>query len=168
MEDNDWYKSIVKETNLLRGKMPEGEYNDYGLDLLLRIAKRVEDFSPQCEECSSEKEQISNILAGISNWPSITKEQKKNYIQTLRIISDHLKNQHNLTQKGWPLWISIIIGGLLGALPGLISALLESDPESQAWSLLSAMLGFPIGVVIGLIAGLIINKVRRETIDLSK
>jgi len=135
MEDNKWYESIEKEINSLKEKMSEEDYNYYGLGLLLQAAKRVDDFSSECEECDSIKEKITSILACISNWPKTTKEEKENYIQVFRSITEHLKKQHNLRQKGWPLWILTIIGGLLGALPGLIgvlSGMQATHPSARA------------------------------------
>ena len=175
MEDNKWYEGVEKEINSLKGKISKGEYNDYGVGLLIRVAKRVEGFSPQCAECSNFKEQITSIIEGISYWPKTTKEQKTNYIVTFRNITEHLKRKHGLTQKEWPLLYPIMICSMLCALLALIPVLfglLSSYEETRAWSTLLAVpvaaVGFLIGTILGLVIGLIINKIRRDTVDLSK
>ncbi|GAI67229.1 unnamed protein product, partial [marine sediment metagenome] len=50
---------IVKEINSYKDRLSQKEQKKYKLDLLLRLAKRVDDFSTLCGEC-----QYSSILFG--------------------------------------------------------------------------------------------------------
>ena len=176
MEENNWYRIVKKDIGSLKDKMSKGDYKDYRLDLLLRIAKRLEISSLQCEKCSIFKEGITNILAYISDWPDTTKEQKQNYKLVFRSITEHLIRQHHVTKKRWPLWIPTLIGGVLGALPSTIGTLILYSTEPSQFEVdisipmgyMSAIAGFIIGTILGLIIGLIINKIRRKTINVPK
>ena len=50
---NDWYIDIVKEIGRHKDKFSKRDYKKYKLGLLLRMAKRVANFSAYCVECQN-------------------------------------------------------------------------------------------------------------------
>ena len=58
---SDWYNRTDKEIGLHRDNLSNKDYKKYKLDLLLRIARRVEDFSSICGECQLFQQEITKL-----------------------------------------------------------------------------------------------------------
>ena len=118
--NNDWYENTDKEISSLKDKMSLSDYKLYEVELLSRVAKRVDVFSPQCEECSNFKGQITSIIEGISDWQNSKKEQRVSYVLALRSVIKHLEKQHKLVKEKSSLWIPFLLGGSLFLIAGIV------------------------------------------------
>ena len=128
---SDWYNRIVKEINAYQGTLSKKEFKKYKLDLLVRVSRRVDDFSAICGECQMFQQEITGLTQGLGNLIQIPgKEERKSYFKTINDIIKHLQKQHKLVIKGQhiAMWsgIGVAVGMGLGAAidnPGVGSGL---------------------------------------------
>ena len=142
---SDWYNRTTKEINLHRDSLSEKESKKYKLDLLLRIAKRIDDFSPHCGECQTFQQEITRLVQELSllvQMPS--KESQKSYSRTINGMVKHLQKSHKLVSKGQNLGIWMAIGAGIGVAIGT--------------ALDNPGIGTPIGIGIGLAIGSYLDK----------
>jgi len=145
---SDWYNRIAKEINLHRDSLSKKESKKYKLDLLLRVARRVADFSPSCGECQLSQPEITKLAGELGYLIQMPKqapgEARKSYHKTLNNIIKHLKKGHKLVTKGYYKGIWMAIGP---AISVAIGAALENPG-----------IGIGIGVAIGLAIGSYLDK----------
>ena len=48
---SNWYDGIAKQINQLKVTLSEKDYKKYKLSLLLCVAERIAEFSPECGQC---------------------------------------------------------------------------------------------------------------------
>ena len=57
-----WFSRVATEIEQHRYALSQKDYKRYKLDLLLRVARRVDDFSQTCGECQSHRDEITRLL----------------------------------------------------------------------------------------------------------
>ncbi len=136
---SDWYNRTVKVINLHKDTFSKEDSKKYKLDLLLRLVKRVDDFSTTCGECQTFQPEITKLTEGLYYVSNISKEESKSYSTTISNITKHLQKQHKLVKEGQYMGIGMAIGIGIGAAFGAIS---ENPGAGTA-------IGITIGVAIG-------------------
>ena len=140
---SEWYNRIDKEINLHKDSLSKKDAKKYKLDLLLRVAKRVDDFSSYCGECQLFQPEITKLtqdLGYIVQMPKQTSKQaRKSYLKTINTIIKHLQKTHKLVTEGQRvgMWIGIGVG-----IGTAIGAALDNPGIGTA-------IGVAIGVAIG-------------------
>jgi len=119
----DWYNRIVGEIGSYQDRINKKDYKKYKLDLLLRIAGRVDGFSDICGECQAFRQEITQLVQELGNLMQMPdKTRKKQYSKTIDNIVKHLQKEHKLVKKGYysGMWIGIglAIGGGIGTALG--------------------------------------------------
>ncbi|MFC1943420.1 hypothetical protein ACFLWO_02430 [Chloroflexota bacterium] len=116
---SDWYNKIVREINSYKDTLSKKDYKKYKLDLLLRIAKRVDDFSSYCGECQMFQPEITRLAEDLGNLIQIpNKEERKGYLKTINNMVKHLQKQHKLVSEGQYVGIGLAIGAGIGTALG--------------------------------------------------
>lgn len=145
---SDWYNRIIKEINLYKDSLSKKDAKKYKLDLLLRVAGRVEEFFSICGKCQLLQPEVTRItgeLAYLIQMPKqAPKEARKSYHKTLNNIIKHLKKEHKLVTEGYYRGIGMAIGPIIATA---IGAALENPS-----------IGFGVGIVIGLAVGSYLDK----------
>jgi len=142
---SNWYDDIVKEINLYQDSLNKKVSKKYKLDLLLRIAKRVADFSTQCGQCQMFQQDITTLTKELSYLlQAQNKEAQKRYFKTIGNITKHLQKQHKLVTKGQYIGICMAIGAGIGAALGAVLG--------------NAGIGPALGITIGLAIGSYLDK----------
>ena len=138
---SDWYGRIAKEISLYNNTLNKKDFKKYKLDLLLRVAKRVDDFSATCGECQTFKQDITGLLQEIGYvvGMAMSGEKRKSYVRRINIIIKHLQKQHKLVSEGYYIGIWMAIGTATGVAIGA-----GSD---------NVGVGIPIGIGIGVAVG---------------
>ena len=138
---SDWYGRIAKEISLNDNTLSKKDYKKYKLELLSRVARRVDDFSATCGECQMFKQDITGLLQEIGYVVGMTmsKERRKSYFKRLNNIIKHLQKQHKLVTEGYHTGIWMAIGTGIGVAIGAATD--------------NVGIGTPIGVAIGLAIG---------------
>jgi len=142
---SNWYDNIAKEINLYQDSLSKKDYKKYKLDLLLRLARRVADFSTECGKCQMFQQEISTLTKELSYLLQMpNKETRKRYFKTIGNITKHLQKQHKLVTKGQYIGIYMAIGAGIGVALGA--------------ALGNAGIGPAIGTAIGLAIGSYMDK----------
>ncbi len=142
---DDWYRVIVKEVTLHKDRLSKRDYKKYKLDLLLRIAKRVADYSPDCGECQNFRGEIIKLTEDLGDLHS-SKEKRKGYFKVIEIFTKHLQKSHKLITEGKNIKTWTIIGLLIGGF--VLGTIFRAAGMSM---------GFSNGLLIGLIFGGVIG-----------
>jgi hypothetical protein len=146
---SQWYNRIATEISQHQITLGQKEAQKYKLDLLLRAAKRVDDFSHTCGQCQTFQSEISRLVQELSLLTQMpSKEGIKSHTRAIGGLVDHLKKVHKLVDKGHYLGIGVGIGWAIGAgLGGALGAVLDN-----------AGIGTAIGIVLGIAIGRYLDK----------
>ena len=125
-ETNTWYEDVEKKISSLKVKMAGGKSNIKQLDIILKVAKKIDKHSPKCSECSGFQDEISNVVDGLKEWRDITDEQNDNYISTAKNATKHLTNIHDKRKRrSFLIGIACGIGSVLLLMSYTLTALAE-------------------------------------------
>ena len=148
---SDWYNRTTKEINSHKDRLSQKEAKKYKLDLLLRITKRIEDFTSICGKCQLSQQDITKLtqdLGYLVQIPNPNKETRKSYFKTIDDIIKHLQKEHKLVTEGQNRGKWVLVGMALSAA---IGAVLDQPGVGTA-----------IGVAIGLAIGSYMDKKAKE------
>jgi len=147
---SNWYEDTTREINLHKDTLSQKGQKKYKLDLLLRVAKRVADFSTECGECQMFQQEITTLTKELGySLQLLNKETRKRHSRTIGNITKHLQKQHKLVSKGQYIGIGMAIGVVTGTALGA--------------ALDNASIGPAIGTAIGLAIGAYLdNKAKKE------
>jgi len=135
-----WYDGIVREINLHRDTLGKKDAKKYKLDLLTRVAKRIDSFSSECGQCQISQQEVTTLTQDLGYLAQWSKERRRSYFKMIGTIVKHLQKQHKLVSEGYYIGIGLAIGVGIGTALG-------------------AALGSPgIGPAIGTALGLAIGK----------
>ena len=141
---SNWYNHINEEINLQKDLLTKKDYKKYKLDLLLRLAGRVDSFSAICGQCQTFQLEITQLTEVLRNLYLMSKEKRKSYFKTISIITKHLQKEHKLVTEGYYVGIAMAIGTGIGVAIGA--------------ALKNAGIGPGIGIALGLIVGSYLDK----------
>ena len=104
-------------------ELPVPGHKQHRLPLLLRLARQVAAFSPECEVCRNLQVQIAQLGANLPNQPPMTRQNLKDYLYVVKSITRHLKRSHGLVEEryyvkryvfaGFTFGISLVLLGLI-------------------------------------------------------
>ena len=150
---SQWYNRIASEISQYTISPGDREIRKYKLDRLLRVARRIDDFSPTCSDCQMYRNEIEGYVKEIGlliQQPD--KDQLKKYTKSVYEITEHLKKVHNLVDKGHYMGMGISIGMAVGAGIGAALGAAFDNPG----------VGTGVGVVLGAAAGAYLDRKARE------
>ena len=150
---SQWYNRIAIEIGQFQVTLGPKDFKKYKLDLLLRIAKRVDDFSNICAECQNYQQEITRLVQEMSlliQMPS--KEGLRSHTKAVSSMVEHLKKVHKLVEKGHYIGLGIGIGVTVGAiLGGSLGAAFDSPG-----------IGTGIGIALGAAIGAYLDRKAKE------
>ena len=150
---SQWYNKIATEIGQYQITLRKKGGAKYKLDLLLRVARRIDEFSDICAECQALKQEITNLVQGLSllvQMPS--KDGMKNHTKAVNNMVEHLKKVHQLVDKGHYTGVGVGIGLAIG---GGIGAALGSVFDNSG-------VGTGIGIALGVAIGSYLDKKARQ------
>jgi len=147
---SDWYNDIVKKIDELKNTLSKREYRRFRLDLLSCVADRVDQFSSECTQCMSFRQDVPTLVADAGNLAQTGDRQgRKSYHRDMNRIIGHLQRQHKLVNEGYYVGLWMAIGTAIGVA---IGAGFEEVGS-----------GIPIGVGIGVAIGIALDaKAKKE------
>jgi len=95
----------------------------YRLPRLLRLARQVASFAPECEICQSLQVQITQLGASPENRYPMTRHSVRDYLGVIKNITRHLKRSHGLVEERHYVKRCVLISltfGILLVLLGII------------------------------------------------
>ncbi|MFC1912045.1 hypothetical protein ACFLXG_02675 [Chloroflexota bacterium] len=147
---SNWYDNIAKQVNQLQVTLSEKDYEKYKLGLLLCVAERVAEFSPECGQCQIFQQDISALTQDVGNIIQLAdKDKRKTHLKTINRIIGHLQKQHKLVTKGYYMGIGMVFGSAIGVTLGAAMDFFGS--------------GIPIGIGVGMAIGAALDaKAKKE------
>ena len=139
---SEWHNRIVKEISPYQDSLGKKESKKYKLDLLLRVARRIDDFSPECGNCQLFQQEISKLVQDLGfmlQTPNPNKEGRKRYSKAINNIVRHLQKEHHLVSDGQNIGLWMAVGVGIGTALGVV---LENPGVGTA-------LGVGIGLGVG-------------------
>jgi len=115
---SDWYDKTEKEIGSQQDMLGQKEYKKYKLNLLMRIARRVADFSPTCGQCQLHQGDITGLTQSLRNLSLMSKEGRKGYFKQINSLTEHLKKAHKLVTKGQYMGMWMSLGSGIGVAIG--------------------------------------------------
>jgi hypothetical protein len=150
---SQWYNRIAADISTHQLTLGPKDAKKYRLDKLLRIAKRVDDFSGICAECQAYQAEIKRLVQELSLITQMPDQDKlKKYLQAITQMTEHLKKVHHLVDKGHYTGLGIGIGLALGGGIGTALGAAFDNPG----------IGTGIGVGVGLLIGVLLDKRARD------
>jgi hypothetical protein len=141
---SQWYNRVAADLDQYRITLDKKGARKYKLDLLLRVAKRIDDFSQTCGECEAYKSDITNLVQELGllvQMPS--REDQRKYTRAINGIVEHLKKVHKLIDKGYYMGMGVGIGMALGAgIGAALGAVVDSPGVGTG-------IGIAVGVAVG-------------------
>lgn len=147
---SDWYNDTVKKIDELKNTLSQKEYRRFRLDLLSCVADRVDQFSSECTQCMSFRQDVTRLVADAGNLAQTgDREGRKSYYRDMNRIIGHLQRQHKLVTEGYYVGLWMAIGTAIGVAMGA-----GMDNVGS---------GIPIGVGIGVAIGIALDaKAKKE------
>ena len=147
---NRWYEDTAKIINSYQYSLSKKEQKRYKLDLLLRVARRVADFSDECGQCQLFQPEITTLTQDLGSLVQMPdKARRKIYLKTINHIIKHLQSEHKLVTQGHNVGLWTAIGSGIGVALG-------AGMDNVGG-------GIPIGIAIGVAIGIALDaKAKKE------
>lgn len=152
-----WFSRVAAEIEQHRYALSPKDFKRYRLDLLMRVARRVDEFAQVCGECQSHREEIMRLLRELALLLQVpgkgNRGALKQYTVAVKTLVEHLKKVHKLVDRHYYMGIGTSIGtGIGAALGGALNQITGY-----------AGFGTVIGILLGLAAGWYLDrKAERE------
>ncbi len=134
-----WYDDTSQAISSYKDSWSKKDARKYKLDLLLRVARRVAAFSPECGQCQIFQQEITRLIQDLGNLSLLPKGARQSYSKTIKNMVKHLQSQHELIAAGHNVGIWIATGTGIGVAIGV-----GMDNVGG---------GIPIGIAIGVAIG---------------
>lgn len=143
-DEENWYEKIANqvEKHRLLFSMSDPEKNP--INVMLRVTRRVDDFSNGCMECQEFKGTISTIAQSLDILPNLPPEKRKRPFSKMKPVIKHLQKQHKLVTQNQYASTGLAFGFTGGVCIGLLFGSLLGDPG----------MGLIIGLIIGIASGM--------------
>ncbi|MCL2281225.1 MAG: hypothetical protein FWC25_01000 [Dehalococcoidia bacterium] len=147
-EPTEWYHNLETSVETLKIQLG-ADARDFYLERFLKIARRVDEFAPSCQQCRECQSRMDNMQKDlVANAAQISKEQKRNFLGNIESILSHFKKIHGFISDGQNTAIFMAIGAGFGVALGA--------------AFKNPVLGIPMGVVLGLIIGISLDARARK------
>ena len=139
--ESRWYRDIVRQIAPYQDSLDKKEAKKLKLDLLPRIAARLDQFSDTCGECQLSQQKLKSRVGELGNLTQFPGgEARKQYRKSIDNMVKHLQKEHKLVSKGQNLGIWLAVGVGIGTA-------------------LNTVLGNPgIGMAVGIALGIAIGR----------
>ena len=120
---DEWISKVAGDISKAEERFSPSDQRHYRLPFLLRLARRVAAFSPECEVCQSLQSQIISLSANLADLPRMTRQSFGDYLDVVKSIAKHLKKTHGLVEERQHVKRYVLIGLTFGSslvLLGLI------------------------------------------------
>lgn len=94
----DWYEGIRQRIGAFKDQWSPAGWRRYKLSLFIRVARRVSDFSIECQECRDLKDQISNLSENSTHSLKVYRKKYRIYLTTFKTAIKHLRRKHGLVE----------------------------------------------------------------------
>ena len=141
-KDDIWYRKLTQAVEEHRSDFTEKQIQKFSVDFMMRIARRVKDYSDSCETCRGFQHTLTRLEEEFQELPD-SKAQRHYQTQQLRVIAEHFVRAHRLAPPRYFLMQYLRYGLIGGLLTGIVLGFLVFGDGTY----------IPIGVAVGLALG---------------
>jgi hypothetical protein len=98
-KERDWCRKINKQITMSESHSSFSDRRKRQFPLLSRLARRVDSFSDECQECHKLKYKIEVLCGYCANPQQTTPSNYQSYQTTIESIVQHLKRKHRLVNE---------------------------------------------------------------------
>ncbi len=143
-EPTEWYRNIEAGIGPLKTQLGSANARYYNLDRLLKIARRVDEFAPNCPKCQELQTEIERMLRDLKTYtPQEFKQQKRVFFRDSEALFYHLQKAHGIISEGQYTGALLALGAGMGVALGA--------------GFNNLGFGIPVGTAAGLIIGIILD-----------
>ncbi len=154
MEESLWYKKIEKTIIEEDKKLHKNDFKFYQVESFLRIAKKVDQFAPECKTCSNYKIDSEELTENLFDYLKGDVNSRRNYENKLDVMNKHLRKEHSI----YPKQYFISLYSFFGLVSGLLLGALIAFATIPGFLKQSLLFGFVVGLFVGRIWGKIKDK----------
>ena len=141
-KDDIWYRKLTQTVEEHRSDFTEKQIRKFSVDFMMRIARRVKDYSDSCETCRGFQHTLTRLEEEFQELPD-SKAQRQYQAKQLRAIAEHFVRAHRLAPPRYFLMQYLRYGLIGGLLTGIVLGFLVFGDGTY----------IPIGVAVGLALG---------------
>lgn len=113
-KERDWYRKISKQITMSESHSSFLDRRKWQFPLLGRLARRVDSFSDECQQCHKLKYKIEVLCGYCANPQQTTRSNYQSYQNTIDNIVQHLRRKHRLVNEKQNIkrlvWASLLFG----------------------------------------------------------
>jgi hypothetical protein len=94
--DESWCETIEARTRLCRERLSPKEQRLFRLEILPRLARRVDSFSDECSQCQQLKGELSHISQLLTCQSGLNHGERRQYVDVMTQVTRHLNRKHKL------------------------------------------------------------------------
>jgi len=159
MLETVWYKKIENRIMEQSERLHKKDFRFYHVDTLLQIAKKIDEFSDNCQTCKHLKPNIEEISENLYEYLKGDVSSRKSYETKFEELNSHIRKVHQIYPKQFNLSLYSFIGVVAGLLIGWLMAISIDETYLKQ----GLILGFTFGLIIGRVYGkLKDSKIRKE------
>lgn len=114
-----WYENTEKAITSYQSGLTPKEVKKYKLDLLLRVARRIADFSDECGQCQVFQPDITQLVQELGTLSRRPKDARRAYSKKMKLVISHLQKNHKLITEGHYRNLGMAIGSGVGVALGV-------------------------------------------------
>ncbi len=114
-----WYENTEKAIGSYKDSLTPKEVKKYKLDRLLRIARRVADFSDECGQCQVFQPDITQLVQELGMLSRRPKDARRAHAKKMKLVVRHLQSRHKLIAEGHYRNLGMAIGSGVGVGIGI-------------------------------------------------
>jgi hypothetical protein len=142
-KDDLWYNELTRAVEERKSGFSDKQIKKYQVDFLLRLARRIKDYSDKSETCRSYQHILTRLEEEMGELPE-SKAQRQYQKKKLQEIEEYFVEHHRLIPPQYYTKKWVLYGVILGAIVGLLASLF----------IVSNLPLLPLGIAAGLLLGL--------------
>ncbi len=142
-----WYEKVVRIIDKHRFIFSMSDPEKNPVNFMVRVTRKVDEFSNTCEECESYKDTIYTIAEGLETLPDLPPEKRKRPFKKLKPIVKHLQKEHGLVTHNQYASAGLAFGLAGGAAVGFIVDMVFKS--AGIGIILCSVLGIALGMSQG-------------------
>jgi hypothetical protein len=97
--DEAWCETIETRARVCRQRLSPREQRQFRLEILPRLARRVDSFSDECCQCQHLKNELSHISQLLTHRSGLNHNERKQYLSGMAQVTRHLNRKHRLVSE---------------------------------------------------------------------